>query len=65
MNIRIGYEHLDSLLTYPDVANLSGSVQPIRMWLTYPDAWRGVHASVCPIKRCASCYDLDVQVINE
>jgi len=24
MNIWIGYEHPDSLLTYPDVANLSG-----------------------------------------
>ena len=35
MNIWIGYEHPDSLLTYPDVANLSGSVQPIRMRVTY------------------------------
>ena len=32
----IGNEHLDSLLTYPDVANLSGCVQPIRMRATYP-----------------------------
>ena len=39
MSIWIGYEHPDSLLTYPDVANLSGSVQPIRMGVTYP---RGV-----------------------
>ena len=46
MNIRIGNEHPDSLLTYPD-------------------AWLGAHASVCPIKRCVSCYDLGVRVINE
>ena len=46
MNIRIGYEHLDSLLTYPDVANLSGSVQPIRMGLTYPEA--------CNLSGCAA-----------
>ena len=28
----IGYEHLDSLITYPAVNNLSGCAQPIRMW---------------------------------
>ena len=31
MNIGIGNEHPDSLLTYPDVANLSGCAQPVRM----------------------------------
>jgi len=28
---RIGYEHLDRLITYPYPHNLSGSAQPIRM----------------------------------
>ena len=37
MNIGIGNEHLDSLLTYPDVANLSGCVQPIRV---EPGLWK-------------------------
>ena len=31
MNTRIGYEHLDRLITYPYPNNLSGSAQPIRM----------------------------------
>ena len=39
MNIGIGNEHLDSLLTYPDVANLSGCAECIRMRAAYP---RGV-----------------------
>ena len=31
MNIWIAYEHLDSLITYPDVHNLSTCAQPIRI----------------------------------
>ncbi|ERH26234.1 hypothetical protein HMPREF1980_01630 [Actinomyces sp. oral taxon 172 str. F0311] len=31
MTIRIGYEHPDSLITYPQVNNLSLSAQPIRV----------------------------------
>ena len=31
MNIWIAYEHLDSLITYPDVRNLSTCAQPIRI----------------------------------
>ena len=34
--MRIGYEHADSLFTYPDVNNLSTSSQPIRIVTTYP-----------------------------
>ena len=46
MNIRIGNEHPDSLLTYPDVANLSGSAQPIRMRsLAWLGAVLGPHTS--------------------
>lgn len=30
MNIRIGNEHVDRLLSYPDAANLSGSGESIR-----------------------------------
>ena len=36
--MRIGYEHADSLLTYPDVNNLSTSSQPIRVRPRFPDA---------------------------
>ena len=43
MRIRIGYAHLDRLLSYPDVRYLSGCCLPIRMLLTYPDvSWRPV-----------------------
>ena len=35
-SIRIGYAHLDSLLTYPDRHNLSTSSQPIPIVTTYP-----------------------------
>ena len=31
MNIRIGYEHPDTLITYPDAWFLSGCAVPIRM----------------------------------
>ena len=31
MWMRIGYEHPDSLVTYPDAHSLSGCVHPIRM----------------------------------
>ena len=31
IRIRIGNEHLDSLITYPDAHNLSGCAQPIRI----------------------------------
>ena len=34
--MRIGYEHADSLFTYPDVNNLSTSSQPIHIVTTYP-----------------------------
>ena len=30
MDMRIGYEHADSLLTYPQANNLSMNAQPIR-----------------------------------
>jgi len=33
---RIGYEHLDRLITYPYPHNLSGSAQPIRMSESQP-----------------------------
>ena len=36
----IGYEDVDRLITYPDVHNLSGCSQPIRMFTTYPRARR-------------------------
>ena len=39
MNIGIGNEHPDGLLTYPDVANLSGCAALPRL------AWRGAGAS--------------------
>lgn len=29
--MRIGYEHVDRLITYPYLHNLSASAQPIRM----------------------------------
>ena len=38
MRMWIGNEHPDSFMTYPDVANLSGCPEPIRMPGTYPDA---------------------------
>jgi len=38
-NIRIGYEHPDSLLTYPDAPFLSRCAVPIQMRGSYPDAW--------------------------
>ena len=38
-NIRIGYEHPDSLLTYPDAPFLSRCAVPIQMRRSYPDAW--------------------------
>ena len=34
--MRIGYEHADSLFTYPDVNNLSTSSQHIHIVTTYP-----------------------------
>ena len=37
-NIRIDYEHPDTLITYPDTWFLSGCVDPIRMHGSYPDA---------------------------
>ena len=37
IHIRIGNEHPDSLITYPDVHNLSACAQPIRVRATYPD----------------------------
>ena len=37
MSIWIGNEHLDRLITYPEVHNLSGSAQPIRMCERQPD----------------------------
>ena len=36
-NIRIGYEHPDSLLTYPDAPFLSRCVVPIQMRGSYPE----------------------------
>ena len=39
MNIRIGYEHPDTLITYPDTWFLSRCVVPIQMRGSYPDAW--------------------------
>ena len=46
MRTRIGYAHLDRLLSYPDVRYLSGCCLPIRMLLTYPDVpwWPGAAA---------------------
>ena len=38
MNIWIGYEHLDRLITYPDAPFLSRCAVPIRMRRSYPDA---------------------------
>ena len=38
MNIRIGYEHPDSLITYPDAPILSGCAVPIQMHGSYPGA---------------------------
>ena len=38
-NIRIGYEHPDTLITYPDAWFLSGCVVPIQIRGSYPDAW--------------------------
>ena len=37
-NTRIGYEHPDSLITYPDTPFLSGCAGPIQMCRSYPDA---------------------------
>ena len=37
MRTWIGYAHPDRLLSYPDVAYLSGCCLPIRMCVTYPD----------------------------
>ena len=43
MRTWIGYAHPDRLLSYPDVAYLSGCSLPIRMLLIYPDVrwWPG------------------------
>ena len=46
MRIRIGYAYLDRLLSYPDVAYLSGCSLPIRILLTYPDL---AYLSVCEL----------------
>ena len=37
-NIRIGHEHADRLITYPDAPFLSGCAVPIQMLRSYPDA---------------------------
>ena len=36
-NIRIGYEHPDTLITYPDAWFLSGCVVPIQIRRSYPE----------------------------
>ena len=38
MNIRIGYEHADRLITYPNAPFLSGCADPIQMHGSYPEA---------------------------
>ena len=38
MNIRIGYEHPDSLITYPDAPFLSRCTDPIQKHGSYPEA---------------------------
>ena len=40
--IRIGYAHLDRLISYPDVRYLSGCSFPIRMFVSYPDVFEAV-----------------------
>jgi len=53
MSIWIGYEHLDRLITYPEVRNLSGSAQPIRKCVTYPEV-HNLSGSAQPIRKCAT-----------
>ena len=53
MNIRIGYEHTDSLITYPDAPILSGCTVAIQMHGPYPDATLQVHQPPGP-RRLAS-----------
>ena len=50
MNIWIGYEHLDRLITYPRVHNLSACAQPIRMRCTRLTGAPGVGTRALAVK---------------
>ena len=43
--MRIGYEHVDRLITYPRTHNLSACVQPIRVGR----AWHGIGVGFVPV----------------
>ena len=48
--IWIGYAHLDRLITYPRVHNLSACAQPIRMRCTRPTGAPGVGTRALAVK---------------
>ena len=49
MNIRIGNEHPDSLITYPDAPFLSRCAVPIQMRRSYPDTRMRLSTGLSPV----------------